>query len=81
MPRVIAHFAEVATPARDDITNAFWCACHGGQREAAEYLLAHSADLNWVGHNEYTPLDAASRSGAEELAQWLRERGAVSDRK
>jgi uncharacterized protein len=81
MPRVIEHFTGVAMPARDDITNAFWCACHGGQREAAEYLLAHSADLNWVGHNEYTPLDAASRSGAEELAQWLRERGAVSDRK
>jgi ankyrin repeat protein len=81
MPRLVEHFVGVATPARDDVTNAFWCACHGGQREAAEYLLEHGADLNWVGHNEHTPLDAASRSGAEKLAHWLRERGAVSSRK
>jgi ankyrin repeat protein len=81
MPRVIEHFAGVVTPARDDVTNAFWCACHGGQREATEYLLEHGADLNWVGHNALTAFDAASRGGAEALAHWLRERGAVSSRR
>ena len=35
--------------ARTRSPNAFWCACHGGQREAAERLLDAGADLNWVG--------------------------------
>jgi ankyrin repeat protein len=76
--RVMEYFVGVAMPARDDVTNAFWCACHGGQQETAEFLLEHGADLNWVGHDGFTPLDAASRSGAEGLVRWLRQRGAVS---
>lgn len=67
-------------PSPDDVTNAFWCACHGGQQRAAEYLLDRGADLNWVGYNELTPLDAASRTGAAELMEWLRNRGANSAR-
>jgi ankyrin repeat protein len=63
-----------ATPA--EITNAFWCACHGGQRATAEYLLARGADIDWVGHDGLTPLAAARRSDATELAGWLAERGA-----
>jgi ankyrin repeat protein len=63
-------------PSREEITNAFWCACHGGQREAAERLLAAGAELNWVGHDDLTPLGAAERSEASELADWLRSRGA-----
>ncbi|HCT79443.1 MAG TPA: hypothetical protein DGG94_03220 [Micromonosporaceae bacterium] len=63
-----------ATP--DEITNAFWCACHGGQREAAAFLLNHGAQLNWVGYDGLTPLQAAERSQATELVRWLRERGA-----
>jgi ankyrin repeat protein len=58
-----------ATP--EEVTEAFWCACHGGQREAAEYLLDRGADSNWVGFNQMTPLEAARRSGAEELVEWL----------
>jgi ankyrin repeat protein len=58
------------------VTNAFWCACHGGRRAAAELLLGRGADRNWVGHDGLTPLDAALRSGARELADWLRTRGA-----
>lgn len=64
-------------PDRDDITNAFWCACHGGQRTAAERLLEHGADLDWVGHDGLTPLGAAVRSDATGLADWLRSQGAV----
>jgi uncharacterized protein len=65
-----------AGPAPEEITNAFWCACHGGRREAAERLLDAGADIDWVGHDELTPLGAAVRSGAHELAGWLRSRGA-----
>jgi hypothetical protein len=66
-----------ADPSREAITNAFWCACHGGQRAAAARLLEAGADLNWVGHDDLTPLGAAERAGAHELAAWLRERGAA----
>src|SRR5207237_4564152 len=31
MPRVAEHFATEAPPASGEVTNAFWCACHGGQ--------------------------------------------------
>jgi ankyrin repeat protein len=76
LDRVHDHFASSASPPHDEVTTAFWCACHGGQRGSAEYLLDRGADINWVGFDELTPLDAALRSGAEELAHWLRARGA-----
>jgi uncharacterized protein len=63
-------------PTRDEITNAFWCACQGGQRDAAQRLLECGADINRVGHDDLTPLDAAIRGDAVELAEWLRSRGA-----
>lgn len=63
-------------PAAEELTKAFWCACHGGQRHTAEYLLGQGADLNWVGYDQLTPLAAAVRSEAHELAGWLREQGA-----
>lgn len=78
MPRVTTYFADAAGPAQDDVTNAFWCACHGGQRQAAEFLLERGAELNWVGYDGLTPLDAASRSGADQLVHWLRQQGATS---
>ena len=64
------------SPGRDEVTNAFWCACHGGQRATAERLLERGADIDWIGHDGLTPLDAAVRSEADELADWLRSRGA-----
>jgi ankyrin repeat protein len=61
------------------IDHAFWGACHGGQRAAAEYLLERGADVNWLPPwEELTPLDAAERSGAGELVEWLKTRGAKS---
>ncbi len=74
MFRVEEYFASPIQPTSDEITNAFWCACHGGQRETAGYLLSRGADLNWVGHDGLTPLDAARRSGAAELVEWLTAR-------
>jgi ankyrin repeat protein len=79
MDRVEAAFARPeGPPPPDEVTNAFWCACHGGQGEAAAYLLDRGADLDWVGYDGLTPLDAARRSGAGELVGWLRGRGARS---
>jgi len=81
MDRVDEYFKAVQPPTPDEITNAFWCACHGGQRAAAEYLLDRGANLNWVGYDKLSPLDAANRSGAAALVQWLRGRGAKSVKK
>ena len=67
-------------PTPDEVTQAFWLACHGGQRQAAEYLLGRGADINWVGYDALTPIDAARRSGADALVEWLLGRGARSAR-
>jgi uncharacterized protein len=76
LDRLQAFFAGAAPPA-DEVTRAFWGACHGGQRACAEYLLDRGADIDWVPPWEsLTPLDAAARSGADHLAAWLRSRGA-----
>jgi hypothetical protein len=66
-------------PAPDDVSQAFWHACSGGQRRAAEYLLSRGADLNWVpDYAAGTPLDAASGCGTQRdnVISWLRELGA-----
>ena len=57
---------------QEDLDNALWCAAHGGQRETAELLLERGADPTWIGHDELTAAAAADRSGAHELAGWLR---------
>ena len=68
-------FAEAPPPSPDEITEAFWQACHGDQQAAAEYLAERGADINWVGYDDLTPLDNARRSGADSLARWVEERG------
>ncbi len=76
--RVERFFAATPGPSADEVTNAFWHACRSGQRAMAEWLLARGADLNWVGHDGMTPLDAARRNGAVEVVEWLEGRGAGS---
>lgn len=71
--RVRADFAE-KPPATREVTNAFWHACRGGQREVAEYLLERGADMNWIGHDRKTPLQAAEESGAADVVDWLLRR-------
>lgn len=64
---------------QDEIDGAFWQACHGGQRRAAELLLARGAALDAVPrHSKETPLGAARKLGARRdlLVAWLVERGA-----
>jgi hypothetical protein len=76
LSRVDECLAEQPPPDAAEITKALWCACHGGQRDAAECLLARGADVNWVGYDELRPLDAAVRSGANHLLPWLLSVGA-----
>jgi uncharacterized protein len=64
---------------REAINDALWAACHGGQQRSAELLLARGAEINSVpGWEPLTPLDAAERAQAVDLARWLREQGARS---
>jgi ankyrin repeat protein len=68
-----------AGPGPDELTEAFWQACHGGQRRAAEYLLHQGADINAVPtYAQQTALDiaAAPDTRRQLLATWLREHGA-----
>jgi uncharacterized protein len=67
-----------ASPDPREVTAAFWGACHGGRQSTASQLLSRGAELNWVGYDELTAVDAAERSGANRLAAWLRKRGGRS---
>lgn len=77
--RVEACFGGAAPPSPDEVSRAFWGACHGGRDVTAAFLLDRGADLNWVPPWEpLTPLDAAAREDAADLMAWLRARGAKS---
>ena len=72
-----------APPTRQDLTDAFWQACHGGHRRMAERLLFLGADLNGApSSGETTPLDVADSmdTGRQALVDWLREQGARSSK-
>lgn len=73
------YFDQATAPDPDQLGDAFWAACHGGQLEAAEYLLDRGASVNRLpGWERLTPLDAAARSGAQEVITWLHGHGARS---
>src|SRR5438067_5937231 len=68
-------------PPADEVSQAFWHACAGAQRRAAEYLLSRGADLAWEPDYAHgTPLDAASGTSTrrENVLSWLRDLGARS---
>ena len=76
--RIQPLFESHTPPSPEQTSGAFWGACHGGQRATAGYLLARGADPNWVASwDSSTPLDAARRSEALEVVEWLRQLGAV----
>jgi ankyrin repeat protein len=67
-------------PTPEQINQAFWHACNGGQRRTAELLLARGANINFVpNYAKDTPLHAATavETRRETLATWLREHGAT----
>jgi ankyrin repeat protein len=66
-------------PTAADLSEALWYAAHGGRQEVAEDLVGRGADIDWVAPwDGLTPLDAARRSDATDLAEWLLARGAAS---
>jgi len=79
--RIEELLSERPAPETEELSQAFWHACAGGQRRAAEYLLMRGADLNWVpDYAKGTPLDAASGLGTQQeaLLSWLHTQGARS---
>jgi len=76
MARVEDLLASTPPPSPDDINEAFWQACHGGQRRTAERLVASGADLSATpGYSDQTPAEiaVAPDTQRENLAAWLRE--------
>jgi hypothetical protein len=69
-----------ASPTAEELNGAFWQACSGGQRRAAERLLAEGADINtspdYAGN--LTALDQVLKPDTRHdlLAGWLRDQGA-----
>jgi ankyrin repeat protein len=77
MPRLDELLAASPAPSPDDVTEAFWQACHGGQRRTAERLLAHGADPSQApGYSDQTALQVAHERGTQRdnLIIWLQER-------
>jgi uncharacterized protein len=78
----VEQFLAAGTPAQDDLDEAFWQACHGGQLRMAALLLARGANINATpGYSDgQTPLDIAA--GMDErrsqLVRWLSEHGAAT---
>ena len=66
-------------PAKEEIDNAFWQACHGGQRRTAELLLGRGADIDRVpdyARGRAVDVAAGPDTRRDLLVTWLRERGA-----
>jgi uncharacterized protein len=79
MERVASAFEADDPPPAGLVNHAFWSSCHSGQSDAARFLLAQGAAIDWLPEWErMTPLDAARRGNAIELAEWLVKQGARS---
>jgi uncharacterized protein len=74
----LAELLSGPAPSADEINQAFFHACDGGQRRAAELLLAHGADINVSPDYGNSPLEAAANLGPQRdlLIEWLRANGA-----
>ena len=80
LPRLEVLLSAAPAPTKEDLDEAFFQACCGGQRRAAERLLAAGADLNATpdyAHGQ-SALDMAVHADTrrDQLASWLRECGA-----
>lgn len=68
--------------AGEDVSRAFWYACHGGRLGVARVLAQHGADVNWrpPWDGDTRPLEAAREEGGKELVRWLQEHDAMTGR-
>lgn len=67
-------------PGPEEVNDAFWQACHGGQRRAAELLLNRGADLTWVpAYASHVPAEIAAEldTRRQNLVGWLSDRTAA----
>jgi hypothetical protein len=74
MSELEQQLAGLPRPASDEINNAFWQACHGGQRRAAMLLVKHGAEVTWVpDYARQTPRGVAASidTGRQSLLNWL----------
>ncbi|MFD0032656.1 ankyrin repeat domain-containing protein [Streptomyces sp. NPDC127172] len=55
----------------EELSSAFWCACHGGRLATAQYLYGLGADPDRVGYSDRTPLDIAREQNATDVVEWL----------
>ena len=76
LDRLTTYFEQEPRPAAEQITAALWHACRAGQLQAAQYLTAKGANINWVGWDNISPLDGAHHSGNQDLVAWLQNQGA-----
>jgi uncharacterized protein len=79
--RVLEFLAADPPPTQQQLDEAFWQACHGGQLRMAELLLARGATIDATPHySDQTALEIAGGTDTrrEQLVNWLRERGATS---
>ncbi|MGW6399661.1 ankyrin repeat domain-containing protein [Streptomyces sp. NPDC055134] len=67
--RACATTEEPPTP--EEVSSAFWCACHGGRLATAQYLYGLGADPGRVRHGDKTPLDVAREQEATDVVEWL----------
>lgn len=78
MERIARRYEAEPHPESEELSRAFWNACHGGQLAVAKYLLMCGADLNWPAPwSGKTPLDIAERSGRSDIAAWLAGKSAI----
>jgi uncharacterized protein len=78
---VLEHLAADSPPTQQELDDAFWQACHGGQLRTAQLMLARGADINATpDYTDQTALEVARSTDTrrEQLVNWLRERGATS---
>src|SRR3954464_15759653 len=79
--RALELLAADPAPTQEELNNAFWQACHGGQLRMAQLLLARGADINATpDYADGTPLDIAGSTDTRrgQLVSWLRDHGATS---
>lgn len=77
MERLTQRFEDEPRPGSEELSGAFWNACHGGQLAAAQWLLMRGGDLKWrAPWTGQTPLEITERSDHSDIAAWLIRNGA-----
>lgn len=65
---------EASKPTQHETNCALWNSCHGSQLSTAKFLHEMGGDHQFVPPwDKQTPLDAAVRSGATDVVEWLQE--------